>query len=283
MIDWRAFLKLGRVSNLPTVWSNVAAGAVLSGQPPSPSALLILLLALSLIYTAGMFLNDAFDRRIDQLERPERPIPSGQVSAASVFAAGFAMLGAGVLLLAAMGRPALLAGLLLAGLVLLYDLHHKGNAFSPLLMGLCRALVYITAALAVTGGRLPPPVWLGAGALLAYLIGLTYAAKHEQSGRIQRLLPLLGLAAPLLYLPTQPPSWLLLPGLALFVAWVGRCVWLAMFRSQRDIRAAVGGLIAGISLADALLMASHGMAAWALAGALAFLLTTQFQQRIAGT
>ncbi|WP_052941244.1 UbiA family prenyltransferase [Chromobacterium subtsugae] len=283
MSDWRVFLKLGRVSNLPTVWSNVAAGAVLSGQPPSPSTLLILLLALSLIYTAGMFLNDAFDRRIDQLERPERPIPSGQASAAMVFAAGFAMLGAGVLLLAAMGRPALLAGLLLAGLVLLYDLHHKGNAFSPLLMGLCRALVYIAAALAVTGGRLPPPVWLGAGALLAYLIGLTYAAKHEQSGRIQRLLPLLGLAAPLLYLPTQPPNWLLLPGLALFVAWVGRCVWLAMFRNQRDIRAAVGGLIAGISLADALLMASHGMAAWALAGALAFLLTTQFQQRIAGT
>ncbi len=36
MSDWRVFLKLGRVSNLPTVWSNVAAGAVLSGQPPSP-------------------------------------------------------------------------------------------------------------------------------------------------------------------------------------------------------------------------------------------------------
>ncbi|WP_083338892.1 UbiA family prenyltransferase [Chromobacterium sphagni] len=283
MINWRVASRLGRISNLPTVWSNVAAGAALSGQLPPPATLLLLLLALSLIYTAGMFLNDAFDRRIDAVERPERPIPSGQVSPLAVFASGFAMLGAGISLLACMGRASLIAGLLLAGCVLLYDLHHKRNAFSPLIMGLCRALVYITSALAVTGGRLPPPVWLGASVLLAYLIGLTYAAKHENQGRIQRLLPLLGLAAPLLCLPLGPPSWPLLICLGLFLLWVGRCVWLAMFRRQRDIRTAVGGLIAGISLSDALLMAAHDMPSWALAGALAFLLTTQFQQRIAGT
>ena len=33
--------------------------------------------------------------------------------------------------------------------IVLYDRHHKDNPLSPLLMGLCRVLVYVTAALAV--------------------------------------------------------------------------------------------------------------------------------------
>jgi hypothetical protein len=39
------------------------------------------LLSVSLIYVAGMYLNDAFDRDYDAAERPTRPIPSGEVSA----------------------------------------------------------------------------------------------------------------------------------------------------------------------------------------------------------
>ncbi|UTH74060.1 UbiA family prenyltransferase [Chromobacterium sp. IIBBL 290-4] len=283
MMNWRVALRLGRVSNLPTVWSNVAAGAALSGRLPAAQTLLSLLLAMSLIYCAGMFLNDAFDHEIDALERPERPIPSGQASRREVLAFGFAMLAGGVALLSSLGLPALLASLLLAACVVFYDLRHKQNHFSPLLMGLCRALVYFTSALAATGGQLPAPVWLGAMLLLAYLMGLTYAAKQEGAGRITRAWPLLGLAAPALYLLTQPASWQAWLCLGLFSAWVSRCAWLSLFRAKPDIRAAVGGLIAGISLYDAFLMAMHGLPLWALGGGAAFLLTCGFQKRIAGT
>ena len=58
-----------------------------------------LLVALSLFYVGGMYLNDAFDAGIDAVERPERPIPSGQVSAETVFAAGFGMLALGLAVL----------------------------------------------------------------------------------------------------------------------------------------------------------------------------------------
>ena len=53
-----------------------------------------------------MYLNDAFDREIDAGERPERPIPSGLVSANSVFAAGFGLIlfGLGLVLWAAAER-----------------------------------------------------------------------------------------------------------------------------------------------------------------------------------
>ena len=75
-------LRLGRVSNLPTVTTNVLAALALSGATPAPWSIAVICAAISLLYIAGMFLNDAFDRTIDALQRPERPIPSGQVTAA---------------------------------------------------------------------------------------------------------------------------------------------------------------------------------------------------------
>ena len=58
---------------------------------------------MSLFYTGGMFLNDAFDHGFDAKVRPERPIPSGQVSAAQVHAFGFAMMAVGLFLLGWVG------------------------------------------------------------------------------------------------------------------------------------------------------------------------------------
>ena len=84
-------LRLGRVSNLPTVWSNVLAGSALAGAATGVSVFCAMLAA-SAFYVGGMYLNDAFDRDIDSRERPERPIPSGAISAKSVFAIGFGLL-----------------------------------------------------------------------------------------------------------------------------------------------------------------------------------------------
>ena len=165
---------------------------------------LALLLALSLFYLGGMYLNDAFDAVRDAVERPERPIPSGRVARGTVFALGLAMLGGGLALLLWLGLaggtgywPAA-AGLALAAAILFYDWNHKNNPLSPLVMGLCRVLVYVTAGLAVTV-PLPATLWLAAGALLCYLIGLTYIAKQETLGRVANLWPLGFLAAPLAY------------------------------------------------------------------------------------
>jgi len=89
-------LRLGRISNLPTVWSNVLVGALLAGGLLADARLPLLMAALSLFYVGGMFLNDAFDREFDAAHRPERPIPSGQVTAQQVFGIGFGLLAAGL-------------------------------------------------------------------------------------------------------------------------------------------------------------------------------------------
>ncbi len=127
------------------------------------------MLALSLFYVGGMFLNDAFDHEFDAKHRPERPIPSGQVSAREVFVAGFGLLALGMAGVALASRsltgmpawPALVASAALAAAIVFYDAHHKDNPLSPLVMGLCRVLVVLTAAFTVTTA-LPTAVLLAA-------------------------------------------------------------------------------------------------------------------------
>ncbi|MCZ6604984.1 MAG: UbiA family prenyltransferase, partial [Alphaproteobacteria bacterium] len=102
-MNWSVALRLGRISNLPTVWTNVLTGVVLVGGEILSLRLAILIIALSLFYVGGMYLNDAFDRDFDARERPDRPIPAGLVSTKTVFAAGYAMLAGGLAVLVWVG------------------------------------------------------------------------------------------------------------------------------------------------------------------------------------
>jgi 4-hydroxybenzoate polyprenyltransferase len=290
-MSWQVALRLGRVSNLPTVWTNTATGIVLAGGAVGSPATLPLLVALSLFYVGGMYLNDAFDARIDAIERPERPIPSRVISARAVFAAGFAMLALGLGLLvwtgyglaAGTGIWPGLAGLALGGAIVLYDWYHKDNPLSPALMGLCRVLVYLTAGLAFAA---PPPaiLWLAALLLLCYLIGLTYVAKQENLGEVRNLWPLLFLAAPLIYALLSATVSLTSGVLfVLFAIWVGVALWFLRRRQPGDVPRAVVSLIAGIALLDAVLIAAAGApgVAWLAVGG--FVLTLGLQRLVPGT
>ena len=73
--------------------------------------------ALSLFYVGGMWLNDAFDAEIDARERAGRPIPQGDVDRGTVFAGGFAFLGAGVVAGFALGLRAGAVALALAAAI----------------------------------------------------------------------------------------------------------------------------------------------------------------------
>ncbi|MCU0768023.1 MAG: UbiA family prenyltransferase [Burkholderiaceae bacterium] len=284
-------LRLGRISNLPTVWTNVLVGALLAGASLGDARLPLLMLALSLFYVGGMFLNDAFDRNFDATHRPERPIPSGQVSAREVFSYGFGLLVAGMLCVAVSSRGpeglpswrALSSGAALAGLIVLYDAHHKGNPLSPLIMGLCRVFVYLTAAFAVASA-LPAAVYHAALALLCHLIGLTYIAKQEHLQRIGNLWPLAFLAVPVVYglllAIQQPAAWV---PFTLYAAVLVYAMRLLRRRAAGDVPLAVVTLIAGMSVLDAVLLTGAGH--WIPAGLalVAFLLTLLLQRWVSGT
>ncbi|WP_436641617.1 UbiA family prenyltransferase [Microbaculum sp. FT89] len=288
-MSWQIALRLGRVSNVPTVWTNTLAAIVLAGGEATAWSTLALLLATSLAYVGGMYLNDAFDARIDARERPERPIPSGVVSRGTVFGAGFAMLGGCIVILAFVGIsgptgfwPAL-GGLALASAIVFYDWYHKANPLSPAFMGLCRALVYVAVGLAFTTA-LPWPLIAAAIVMLCYIVGLTYAAKQESLGRVENLWPLAFLAVPWVYglwLSTAMPIAIVF--FILFSVLIGWALRLLLRRGKGDVPTAVVTLIAGVALLDAIYLAGEGATGWAVVAVVLFAVTRGAQRYIPGT
>lgn len=283
-------LRLGRVSNLPTVWTNVLAGAVLSRAAFTGGTAALLMAALSLFYVAGMYFNDAFDADYDARMRPSRPIPSGNVSARTVFAAGGAMIAAAFLLLAWLGLSrtpmqigGLWAALGLALAILVYDAWHKDNPFGPVVMGLCRLFVYVTAAFSLTEAP-DPGIYLAAVVALCYLIGLTYAAKQEDLMKMGSLWPLIFLAVPLVYgAPIAMRSGVGLAAYLALAAVVIGSVYLMMRPGPKAIGRVVTLLIAGICLLDALFIAGVGQPVWAILAMLGFAVTLGAQRLVPGT
>lgn len=267
------------------------AGLTLAGGGASSSQMAILLISLTFFYLGGMYLNDAFDAEIDAAERPERPIPSGQVSLSTVFTLGFGMLTLGIVTAIyagttsthGLGWQAVLAPLALAGCITYYNWNHKGNPLSPLVMGACRMLVYITAG-AVIVQSVPAGLYFGAIILLCYLIGLTFAAKQENLNQITNLWPLAFLVAPFVYallvLHVDQTGGVIL---AIFFIWVLYALSHLVFPSRINVPRAVVSLLAGICLLDAMLIAASGEIELAWLAFAGFPLTLALQRWVPGT
>jgi 4-hydroxybenzoate polyprenyltransferase len=277
-------LRLGRISNLPTVWTNVLAAVILAGADWRDWRVGIVLAAMSMFYVGGMFLNDFFDRTIDTKERPERPIPSGAIAAGRVAAVGFVLITVGGAAMAAMGSAAAGMAALLAITIVAYNVWHKGNPLAPVMMGACRALVYGATAAALTA-RIPMLVVVPATAMAAYVAGVTYAARQESLDRVGNLWPLLLLAAPLAVALAMIPVDVGAVAICLvFAAWTGAAVRLLARRlCPGAVPRAVASLIAGISLADAALLASIGAVVPALVAITGAAATLAAQKYVPGT
>src|SRR5690606_39239727 len=115
----RPYLELMRPANAVTALADVLAGWALAGAPGT-RALPWLLGAIFCLYAAGVVLNDVFDRDVDSVERPERPIPSRRIGAAAAARFGAVLLAAGIALAGAAGQGSLAVAVLIAAMVLLY-------------------------------------------------------------------------------------------------------------------------------------------------------------------
>jgi 4-hydroxybenzoate polyprenyltransferase len=256
MASLRTFLVLGRTSNLPTVWSNCLAGWCLGGRG-NRDHLPLLLAGATLLYLGGMFLNDAFDANFDGQHRRERPIPSGAISARTVWRFGFALLGLGLGCLCAIGPVTGILGFILCICILIYDAIHKLITVSPVLMAACRFLLYMVAASAAAWGVTGWAVWCGF-ALAAYIIGLSYLAKKESTRASFRYWPVALLAVPIVLAfimnagDYQQKAMLISLVLAL---WIVQCLRYTFFALERNIGHTVSGLLAGIVWVDLLAVA----------------------------
>ena len=268
----RALLELSRVSNLPTVWTNVLAAWIIASGPrwQWTPALGWLLLGASLVYSAGMILNDAFDAAWDRNHRPERPIPSGRISLSTVWTIGLAWLLGGAALMILLGGASWLMTLLLLAAILAYDAYHKPWAGSVIVMGACRTLLYLAAGSAAGQNSNVVSLFDRVGVegvfLGLYIVGLTLLARSEAKGNasplVRRFLILLlrtpALGSILGHLDTPLEQRFSLFVLPLFVGLVTYAV-MTMRKGGPHIGAAVGWLLAGIPLVDSLAVANHSL------------------------
>lgn len=298
----KALAESARLSNLPTVWTNVLVGTAAVGwaegaQVRVPSAMLWAMLVTTLLYAGGMFLNDAIDADWDRAHGKNRPIAAGRLTRPATYAWSIASLILGVAIAgAATGGNTAVAqiGVGLVVCIILYDTLHKRSAWCVLLMGACRAMVYPLAAaivLADHGGTLRSAfvaVYPASLAILAYTALLTLAARREDiagarvGGLWAWIVPVPHLSAAVLYRPERTAGVLIctLLAAAVFAAWSIRSVRLAR---AGNIPGAVSGWLAGICLADALLLVLMNrieLAGFAIAG---WLLTVVLQRKISGT
>ena len=197
-----------------------------------------LVLASMAIYAAGIALNDVFDLELDRIERPGRPLPSGQVSRRFAIVLSVILLAMGLGLASSVGmRPALVSVALVASVVA-YDVGVRRSIFGPELMGTCRGLnVLLGISLADDFGG--PAAWAVAGGMAIFIVGVTWISRFENesgkraapaSGMILQILGIAALAWAALSRnafpsPTLDPTFPPLLGLLLLAAVSSRILW----------------------------------------------------------
>ena len=134
---------------MTTALADVLAGYGAAGLG-YPQRLGWLLGATACLYGGGVVLNDYFDRRLDAVERPERPIPSGRVQPSAAAAFGGVLLVAGIVFAQRATLEAAIVASAIAVLAVLYDRFSKHHALAgPVNMGACRGLNLLLGVAAV--------------------------------------------------------------------------------------------------------------------------------------
>jgi 4-hydroxybenzoate polyprenyltransferase len=160
------------------VVAGAAAAGVLDRRVPALAGTSVLL------YWAGMAANDWADRELDAEERPERPIPSGRVTAGAALGLSAGLTVAGLALAGlAGGRRALTVAVPLAGAVWAYDLRAKNTPAGPAVMAACRGLDVLLGA---SGGRLSRAV-PAAVTVAAHTYTVTALSRREVHGATREL------------------------------------------------------------------------------------------------
>lgn len=298
MSEPKAWMNMLRISNSPTIISNVMVGVSLAiiahreewsthiHSPPLQlgKPLLVISFVLLLMYFAGMVLNDAFDAKRDKQLRPDRPIPQGLITAKQAWITGFIMLAIGNLLAFKIGLWAGFSTLALAFYILLYTvLHHIPIASIPL-MAICRGLVYVVAVSAFSVQNIGAILLIYCGIIAIYTALLTFVGTFENEKQIKNAwvvwLAILPAILPVvLFSPYSPVAWF---------AFVAFFIWI--FFAWRNFQAPnsepISGmhkLLSGFALLDCILIASLGEFFIMIISAFCFVLTVSAHRKILGT
>lgn len=179
----RPWLQLIRLPNVVTAAADSLAGCLLAtGSLQTPGHWLPLVFSSVVLYASGTALNDVFDFEIDRAERPNRPIPSGQVSRKTAAWLGGMGLFVGPLLASMSGSAASgIVAVVLAFCILGYDAGFKHTWLGPAFMGACRGLNLLLGM--SSDPTLAGPIGCFAAVVYGlYVAGITVVSRSETTG-----------------------------------------------------------------------------------------------------
>jgi len=268
----RAWLELFRLPNLFTVPGDPVAGFIIAalvaaaeGPAAAPVAFWRIapaILASMCLYCAGLLSNDYFDLAEDRRDRPERPLPSGRVKAATVFivACVLAGLGMGAATMGGGMAGAIVSSSLLACLIAYNVVLKRLPVIGPLAMGCCRGLSVLIGSAAAAPQAIGNLYLLGyAIGTMLYIAAVTAVAARETGDRVGwiRMMPpstmilwVLALIAPVLPLAIATVTPMVLVFLAIGIT--ARCAGgLSGRPSSSFIQATIGRWIRCLLLMQA--------------------------------
>ncbi len=177
-----------RPANIVTSVADVLAGIAISGvlvngdlSASYISEILLLSVSTVGLYGGGVVFNDIFDADLDKAERPERPIPRGDISLKEAIFLGIILLLIGLLaaLLVNIVSTLLALSIIIASLV--YDKWGKHNAIAgPINMGICRGLNLLLGISIVSSSV--ATWWFIAIVPIIYIAAITMISRGEVHG-----------------------------------------------------------------------------------------------------
>ena len=263
MTKFKTILTVFRISNFPTVWSNVLLFFFIANEknilktvPSDVSegampyhlpyhlpyhSLLLLLFFTSVVYVLGMVWNDIFDFNWDKKNKLERPLVSGEMDLKT------ARLIANILLLIFASSlffffsiPYLFLSISLVISILLYNLLHKKTNLGTLFMAISRMHLYlISFSIFAETFSFSKELVISAIFLSSYIFLLTSFAKKEyadfkkESGTKFHIVFLLLIGLPLFLI------------IDFLLSWVSDSVSLFHFWEQKNVvsLAGIGGVL----------------------------------------
>ncbi len=158
----RDLVELSRPLNGVLAFASVWAGAYMSGGPISIRSTFLVATAAVLALSAGNSLNDYCDIKIDQINKPERPIPSGRISRSQALLFSILLLGLSVMIGFQVNLGSLITIVSVCWLLSIYAFWLKRlPLIGNLVVGILTALTFVAGGIAneVIQGTLPLSVF----------------------------------------------------------------------------------------------------------------------------